>query len=56
MCDVFAVIFRFTSFLGAFDKLRKATLTSSCLSAWRTSAPKGRIFLKIEKCGLLKNR
>ena len=56
VCDVFAVIFRFISFLGAFDKLRKATLTLSCLSAWRTSAPKGRIFLKIEKCGLLKNR
>jgi hypothetical protein len=56
VCDVFAVIFRFISFLGAFEKLRKVSLTSSCLSACRTSGPNGRICLKIDKCGLLKNR
>ena len=55
MCDVFAVIFRFTSFLGTSEKLRKATLTSSCLSASKISAPTRRIFLKIDNCEFLKN-
>jgi hypothetical protein len=38
-------------FLGAFTGLRKATIPSSrlsvCPSAWKNSAPTGRIFIKI---------
>ena len=40
-----------TGFLGAFAKLRKATISfviSVCLSAWKNSAPIGRIFMKFD--------
>jgi len=38
-----------TAFLGAFTNLRRATISfimSVCPSAWNTSAPTGRIFIK----------
>jgi hypothetical protein len=37
------------TFLGAFEKVRKATISfvnSLCLSAWNNSVPTGRIFTK----------
>jgi hypothetical protein len=39
----------YDEFLGAFAKLRKATVSfvvSVCLSAWNSSAPTGRILIK----------
>ena len=46
-------------FLGAFAKLRKATISfvmSVRPSAWNNSTPTGRIFLKFEICVLFENR
>ena len=40
-----------SSFLGAFAKLRKATISfimSVCPYAWNNSAPTGRIFMKLD--------
>jgi hypothetical protein len=47
-----------TSFLGAFENLRKATLSfvmSVCPSAWNNSAPTGRIFVKFSIWVFLEN-
>ena len=44
VCDVYT-----WQFLGAFEKIRKATVNfvmSVCLFAWNDSAPTGRIFMK----------
>ena len=38
----------FYSFLGAFAKLRKATISHVRLSAWNNSAPTGRILMKLD--------
>ena len=41
------------AFLGAFEKLRKATassVVSVCPSARNNSAPVGRIFMKLDIC------
>jgi len=40
-----------TEFLDAFEKLRKATISSIMsvrLTAWNNSAPTGRIFMKFD--------
>ena len=45
-------------FLGAFAKLRKATIgfvTPVRLSAWKNSAPTGRIFIKFDNGGFFEN-
>jgi hypothetical protein len=45
-------------FLGAFEKLRKATISfvmSVRLSAWNKSAPTGRIFIKFDIWGFFGN-
>jgi hypothetical protein len=39
-------ILKFSLFLGAFPKLRKATVSHISLSAWNSSAPTGRIIMK----------
>ena len=48
--SMFAVFLRIPS-LGAFAKLGKATICfdmSVCPSAWKNSAPTGRIFIKFD--------
>jgi hypothetical protein len=46
-------------FLGAFAKLRKRLLTSSCLSvcpsAWNNAAPTGRVLMKFDIWGFFEN-
>ena len=50
------ILQRYTSFSGAFAKLLKATVSFlMCLSAWNSSAPTGRIFLKFGICVVFEN-
>ena len=51
--------YTYIAFLSdAFIKLRKATLSfvmSVCLSAWKNSAPTGRILMKLDILAFFKN-